>query len=497
MLKVPEPSVSQEVPSQTDAPIPTPVIQETEAPSDHPDSDVQQAQQAAGRAAEALLKDEAAAVAAQPAPVDHKQTQSAKGDANQHHAAGSGAKGKKGKALTIDTPSQPASAMSSAPSATSGKAAPWAAQQEVSPSVQKSSSGPSIREIQAKEAKEDEIRKAAAKKAKAAALASEQAALAAQAEQEANLPWASAKSPATGGPAWSTPVSTTHANGTKKSLKEIQEEEEGRQKKLAQQRQQTSAAPGGGAGSAPRGGYAGSLGPKVGQVAPSNTTAPSPGPWATVGSNGKASQPTPPPKPVVPGAASRSVSSSAQGKPPVSGVMNGARTPPSTLVAAPSGTSKPSGTGPGASKTVDQKPQPSLEFLNWCRTALQGLSIPSEQHGLGSAEGLQLTGVHAVDEFIAMLLDFPVQADSSTLEIISDAVYSNSRTLDGRRFAEQFALKRKADAGLSTKGKQATVPPAAAIQVGAPTAAQILQSKPKTNEDSFFKVVPKKKKGGK
>lgn len=100
-----------------------------------------------------------------------------------------------------------------------------------------------------------------------------------------------------------------------------------------------------------------------------------------------------------------------------------------------------------------------------------------------------------------MLLTFPVQADSSTLEIISDAVYANSRTLDGRRFAEQFALKRKADAGLSTKGKQPSVPAAAPIQLGTPsqpTAAQILQSKAKTEEALNFTVVPSKKgkKGG-
>lgn len=101
----------------------------------------------------------------------------------------------------------------------------------------------------------------------------------------------------------------------------------------------------------------------------------------------------------------------------------------------------------------------------------------------------------SVDEFITMLLQFPVNADSGTLEIISDAVYANSRTLDGRRFAEAFAVKRKADAGMSTKGKQPTVPAAPPITV-ARTAAQVLQSKPKTEETLNFKVVPKKKRSG-
>jgi PERQ amino acid-rich with GYF domain-containing protein len=51
-----------------------------------------------------------------------------------------------------------------------------------------------------------------------------------------------------------------------------------------------------------------------------------------------------------------------------------------------------------------------------------------------------------VDEFITMLLDFPIDPDASTIEIISEFVYSNSSTLDGRRFASEFVAKRKADA---------------------------------------------------
>jgi PERQ amino acid-rich with GYF domain-containing protein len=56
-----------------------------------------------------------------------------------------------------------------------------------------------------------------------------------------------------------------------------------------------------------------------------------------------------------------------------------------------------------------------------------------------------------VDEFIQMLLTFPVEPSSSNakveqLEIISDSVYANSSTLDGRRFAQEFYTKRKADA---------------------------------------------------
>ncbi len=56
----------------------------------------------------------------------------------------------------------------------------------------------------------------------------------------------------------------------------------------------------------------------------------------------------------------------------------------------------------------------------------------------------------AVDEFIQMLLTFPVEpgtaARGDVLEIISDSVYANSSTLDGKRFALEFYTKRKADA---------------------------------------------------
>jgi PERQ amino acid-rich with GYF domain-containing protein len=49
-----------------------------------------------------------------------------------------------------------------------------------------------------------------------------------------------------------------------------------------------------------------------------------------------------------------------------------------------------------------------------------------------------------------MLLTFPVEPGASSradqLEIISDSVYANSSTLDGRRFAQEFYTKRKADA---------------------------------------------------
>jgi PERQ amino acid-rich with GYF domain-containing protein len=53
-----------------------------------------------------------------------------------------------------------------------------------------------------------------------------------------------------------------------------------------------------------------------------------------------------------------------------------------------------------------------------------------------------------VDDFVQSLLLLP-----SETEIISDSVYANSQTLDGRRFAEEFVRRRKlADKGVLQGG---------------------------------------------
>ncbi|CAG8569960.1 28830_t:CDS:2 [Racocetra persica] len=68
------------------------------------------------------------------------------------------------------------------------------------------------------------------------------------------------------------------------------------------------------------------------------------------------------------------------------------------------------------------------KFLKWCRNALRGLNNPN------------------VDEFIQMLLTFPLDPPPETIEIIQDSIYATSPTLDGRRFADEFIKRRKADA---------------------------------------------------
>jgi len=96
-----------------------------------------------------------------------------------------------------------------------------------------------------------------------------------------------------------------------------------------------------------------------------------------------------------------------------------------------------------------------------------------------------------VEEIFSMLLTFPLDPDPSTVELIAEMIYTNSTTLDGRRFASEFVSKRKADAarkGSSTSSVGKTI-----------SIADVVKSQPKpqaTNEWGGFKVVNKKKKGG-
>lgn len=91
-----------------------------------------------------------------------------------------------------------------------------------------------------------------------------------------------------------------------------------------------------------------------------------------------------------------------------------------------------------------------------------------------------------------MLLSFPLDPDPSTVEIISDLIYASSTTLDGRRFASEFVSKRKADVTSRPKGAS-TSGTAKAISI-----ADVVKTQPKPaqNEWGGFKVVNKKKKGG-
>ena len=85
-----------------------------------------------------------------------------------------------------------------------------------------------------------------------------------------------------------------------------------------------------------------------------------------------------------------------------------------------------------------------------------------------------------------MLLSFPLDPDPSTVELISDLIYANSTTLDGRRFATEFVSKRKADSKGISSGPTKPLSIADVVKT---------QPKPAQNEWGGFKVVNKKKKG--
>lgn len=109
-----------------------------------------------------------------------------------------------------------------------------------------------------------------------------------------------------------------------------------------------------------------------------------------------------------------------------------------------------------------------------------------------------LMGITLGDDFIQMLLSFPVDPPASqkadVAEIIADSVYASSSTLDGRRFAQEFMTRRKADAarpnsGASVKGLAAT----AAGKVGGTSLADVVKIVPKPQSaESGFKVVKSK-----
>lgn len=99
---------------------------------------------------------------------------------------------------------------------------------------------------------------------------------------------------------------------------------------------------------------------------------------------------------------------------------------------------------------------------------------------------------YTVEEIMEMLISFPIEPDQATIDTVADAIYINSTTLDGRRFAAEFFGKRKADAaarkGASTGGKSPVKP----VSI-----ADVVKAAPKPTQPEWgFKVVNKKKKGG-
>ncbi|KAK4046413.1 kinesin-like protein [Microbotryomycetes sp. JL201] len=322
--------------------------------------------------------------------------------------------------------------------------APWLKEEE----RMSSPAGPSLREIQEAEAREAEKRKAAARvqAAQANMLAAQRAAIAEAAEQQQQLPasagWGSPATKSAGAAApWSKPTAPSVAPGSSKTLKEIQEEEERRKKEHAASQAAAQAQ------------AAAALGHSAPAVALGSGSS-----WTTIATR------TPPKtvaqasgaRSVIPGLPVSAVSARAASKiaanaPPAPSVRPAA--PAATPVArastmpsaspSPAAASAPSVAKPSVIRSVsvsgaaapaaaaqydiENPPPPSAEFMKWCKDSLKGLTVP-------------------MDEFVRMLLSFPLDASADVLEIISDSVYANSSTLDGRRFANEYTSRRKIDA---------------------------------------------------
>ncbi|KAI9757432.1 MAG: hypothetical protein M4579_003448 [Chaenotheca gracillima] len=375
-------------------------------------------------------------------------------------------------ALTVESSSRsetPSGELSGAPASI----APWAKEN------QEGSRGPSLKEIQ-----EAEARKAA--KAEEAAVAARRA-LSEQERQHqvtiapapglpASSTWASATTPVTpasSGPAWTvaTPGKTTSGTtpgGTKKTLQQIQREEESRKQKVtgasATSASANPAAPNAAAASAGKR-YA-DLAGKIGAAQIPNVG----GAWTTVGAGGKTRTPSGA-APAAPPPGLRVASSST-----VPTVAGAGRAKPAL---APTRSTTMGGPLPGQINANE-------EFTKWAKGALS--------KGLNSNIN--------VDDFVQQLLMFPPES-----EIISESVYANSQTMDGRRFAEEYLRRRKlADKGLvdSSSPAHGTNSPSGSAyenkaglggwsEVSKKGNAAASSSTPK--EAEAFKVVAPKKKG--
>ncbi|EKM60710.1 uncharacterized protein PHACADRAFT_133413 [Phanerochaete carnosa HHB-10118-sp] len=331
-----------------------------------------------------------------------------------------------------------------------------------------------LREIQEMEAKKLEVRKAAERERERAARVAASPILT---EDVQTLSWglptsqvssrttATAKEPIA--PQASTSPSTPNAPvwtnaakvpAVKKTMKEIQEEEE-RRKKLASKEKETVAA-------AARRAYAET-------TTKASTPVQTGGAWTTVGAGGKLNlaTATPPARPTVTTITSTKTVPSVAPTSAVSAasvLARNASTPASARSPVITTSVK---LAPAAPK--DEPPAaPSLEFMKWMTDSLKGLNSSVN-----------------LEEIASMLLSFPLDPDPSTVEIISDLIYANSTTLDGRRFASEFVSKRKTDAkGLATSAS-----------VGKPLSiADVVKTQPKPTQNEWggFKVVNKKKKAG-
>ncbi|KAG9325504.1 hypothetical protein KVV02_007535 [Mortierella alpina] len=174
--------------------------------------------------------------------------------------------------------------------------------------------------------------------------------------------------------------------------------------------------------------YADTIGPK-----PTATTVSS-GPWGSSSSLMAAKAAPVARAPSTPAATNGSVTSTLRAAPRVEdnhGWIEVSSQKSSSSTAGAVVESTPTRTTPLVQKKVASSDEPreaTEDFLRWCRQALKGL------------QGVVL------EDFIQMLLSFPLNPDPMTVEIIQDSIYANSQSLNGRQFADEFIKRRKADA---------------------------------------------------
>ncbi|GAW24729.1 hypothetical protein ANO14919_143210 [Xylariales sp. No.14919] len=352
--------------------------------------------------------------------------------------------------------------------------APWAKDSGV-----ESHKGPSLKEIQQAEALK------AAKAEEAAALARrimlEQEAAREREKVAAAAPglptsstWGTA-SPVSTAPVsspWIKPVvgkgsapapSTPNASlDKKKTLADIQREEEARKQKARDLATQSGLPSTGGKRYADLASKTSAA--NIPSTPSGNNVAPAPAGsgWATVGAGGKVKAP-----PTGPASQVRSTSSTSLKPAPSASAPSPRPTLKSTTSTA----------GNGRTEAMD-------EFNKWLHSQL--------------SRGI--TGVTDIDTFASTLMAFPPLP-----EIISDAIYANSKTMDGRHFAQEFIRRKK----LAEKGvveKQPVNNPATDAQStstgGWNEVAKKSSHKDNTSDTGSiqgagFKVVPSRKKGKK
>jgi len=339
--------------------------------------------------------------------------------------------------------------------------APWADKTAEIPK------GPSLKEIQEMEAKNAAKQEAINLEARRLQMEQERHAAAQAPAPAPGLPltstWASSGSPSTpttpGGSAWTKPVTVKPTTAAaKKTLAQIQKEEEARKQRadaqaaaIARTASYTSAAPTGNR-------YA----QMAGKVTAPQQTGPTPvgaqsqspagGAWQTVGASGK---PKTPATVVAAAPAQRTVSSTIAARPALT--STGSRSASMAVSAGP-------------------KDKAKEELNKWAKAQLSG----------------KLNSGMNVDNFVGSIVDFPPD-----IELLAEAVYGSSETLDGRRFAEEFIRRRRlADKGIIEDNKAV---PASENKSGNGGWSEVAKKGPATapKEDATaagFKVVSKKPK---